>query len=442
MAPRYLQTRLGRSESNQLTIVGLATIETPRATSVTGILSMPDELLLQVFGCGPRTAGDLVTWLTATRDLHLEITADLAVESQNLLQTLIETAVERMTNLESLRLAESCSRYPWYSEPDRDISLAQVFQILKRSTSLKHLSVYGVRSMGDAPLRSVVSFKEHFSSITSLAMTNFQDSLGNLSQFLLMPAKLERFYLHRCQLHRPESIDWALSPIVEALDPHRSSLRTLVLFDIEAVAPVSHASIVGGPPLPFAPLNLTKFDKLNELILSSSDIFVDIASGGGHQENYLAPSLRRFVLRITGGFGQEGQDWLRGLVAAAKATKSPLQEIQVELVPHYAHIWGSHGWGTRDSHPETGYPWDFLEEVKRDAQEHGILVSYPDPPARVTEERPFRYEYPRGIRPHPLVPGSVGKPAAQKRWSWYRWGWVNYPSEHVVMGQRFGIVDL
>ena len=221
--------------------------------------------------------------------------------------------------------------------------------------------------------------KEGTALFNSLVVYDWDETPQDLSLLLKWPARLEQFsYLFQREMGWGAlwsanlllfgwSLDTpSLSSICRALEPHRTSLRSLTI----------------GPPGKYdlEEFELTRFDKLEELSLART------ATGGDDEAHrvakFLAPNLETFrwtfaescaVTTLSDWF--YSRRWLRAFIQAARSGGCPLRLIEIEYSP--LAVFGDR----KRREPQTfEYPWDELARIRSELQPAGIHLLY-DPPS-------------------------------------------------------------
>ncbi|KKO98966.1 hypothetical protein THAR02_08930 [Trichoderma harzianum] len=185
----------------------------------------------------------------------------------------------------------------------------------------------------------------------------FEDSSDILHRLVAWPAKLEHFSFTECG--EEDSRPWSLSTIASVIFPHKTTLRSLTIGEVQEPGLVN--------------FDLTDFESLEHLSLSAWATGFD----AGYETNLLAPRLTKFRWSFTTprerviDFDDEQENWLRRFAAAAVARKLPLREIFIQF-----YIQPSCG---QCLSVNEIYAWDRMKHIARDIQAGGISLSWADP---------------------------------------------------------------
>ncbi|KAH8896512.1 hypothetical protein GQ53DRAFT_743655 [Thozetella sp. PMI_491] len=235
--------------------------------------------------------------------------------------------------------------------------LPPVFRTFGRLEHLKHLTLHGISPVHDASLWD--SLQEGSSSVTSLTISDFEDSPLSLRRFVTWPAKLTRFSF--TGLYSNRFHPWNLSTLGSILSPHKAVLEYIVIGGLR------ERSLAG--------FDLSDFESLEYLGLSYW-----ATGSAGFEAGLLAPRLTKFRWSFTiedqhteglTHFGEAEQLWLKRLTAAAISQESPLEEIYIQYAPF--------DYSRRPEDLPQVYPWDRMEEVARDIRDKGIHLSWSSP---------------------------------------------------------------
>ncbi|KAK4222638.1 hypothetical protein QBC38DRAFT_448093 [Podospora fimiseda] len=244
MATRYLQTRLGRSESDQLTIISPATTESAVATCPAGIYSLPDELLLQILEYCQSHDTTLRPVLLTCREFNrvgtplIYKTVLVGARMFCRRDAFVDTAADKLVNLEKLKVNE-LHLFTWVDEtkvylppeiqtwcngargtfPDPylegGITLADLCGILNKAKNLREVYLHRVaRTPPGKRLNEIVTLKLFLPS----HVPYFLGFIAGLEKLTLILAKEWFQYSHT-----------SLRDMLPALRLHKSSLRFLTL---------------------------------------------------------------------------------------------------------------------------------------------------------------------------------------------------------------------
>ncbi|KAK3347290.1 hypothetical protein B0T25DRAFT_298401 [Lasiosphaeria hispida] len=304
--------------------------------------------------------GDFAKWLVGTRRLLVDGGFNLrAWDRDNLSRpavydvegtwNLIRVAVRSMVALSELSLIAAGYGL---------LSLETIVETLRDATHLRVLSLTGVSLTGI--FRACTAFEPRSSPITTLNLSDFQDTPENLKRLLLLPANLENFSFSF--LYSNMTGPWNLSVLGSAISPHKSTLRTLLIGSLRARS--------------LENFDLAGFTALEELSIS----YWATGCEAGHEAKLLAPRLRE----LTWSFHVEDQQsesyydfqepqesWLRRLAAAAIEQKVPLRKIHINFKPSDDRVRG-------EVRPKE-WPWDCMDRVASEVRDLGIFLSYEEP---------------------------------------------------------------
>ncbi|KAL6699841.1 hypothetical protein J3F84DRAFT_345146 [Trichoderma pleuroticola] len=253
-----------------------------------------------------------------------------------------KTAVQHMPMLEEVYFS-------------RGFDLMQIHGILVDLSHLRVLDLSKICILNDRLPWD--AFKKGTSPITSLAISGFEDSSDILHRLVAWPAKLEHFSFVECG--GEDSRPWSLSTIASVISPHKTTLRSLTIGEVQERGLVN--------------FDLTDFESLEHLSLSAWAT----GFGAGYETNLLAPRLTKFCWSFTTrrlgviDFDEEQENWLRRFAAAAVERKLPLREIYIEFSMQPC---SGQCVSTNDI-----YPWDRMKHIARGIQARGISLSWEDP---------------------------------------------------------------
>ncbi|KAJ4375362.1 hypothetical protein N0V83_002448 [Neocucurbitaria cava] len=204
-------------------------------------------------------------------------------------------------------------------------------------------------------------------SFTSLTIYGYEACALATEALLRWPAALSHLDFDFGRFYRnPHPMTYAM--FTSWLLPHSSTLKTVSISYLDQMYPHANDDI----------FDATLFPYLESLQLSRHAFPLDLHFRSCDSK-ILGPSVRRFTWDFTTNdsnsekwtaFGEQQEQWLAALVAAAAEQKAALREIAIMFCPD--------PW---DLEPEWGYPWDRMVRLRDGvAAEKGIVVSWDEPP--------------------------------------------------------------
>ncbi|KAK4178013.1 hypothetical protein QBC36DRAFT_309577 [Triangularia setosa] len=192
------------------------------------------------------------------------------------------------------------------------------------------------------------------SSITSITLSQFGDTLDNLQRFLLVFKKLDHFTFHYWFHHgtwsrKHQAFD--LTVMHALLSHHKLTLRSIKI------------SYLTGA---LGSFDVTGFPLLEELSLSRWNTMVHWLSADPSNRDNVQCS------ESVANFDQADEDWLQGLTFAAIAPEIPLQSIRVDVNP-------DSGFFSPELNDVAAYPYGRINRVAAEVRSAGIIIEYPMP---------------------------------------------------------------
>ncbi|SPO00312.1 uncharacterized protein DNG_03157 [Cephalotrichum gorgonifer] len=239
-----------------------------------------------------------------------------------------------------------------------DVGLPSLKHICQALSPLQYLQYFSCWVESGSLVQSDIL---HSSSITTLDLQSFTGSAKDLQVLLTWPKYLKSLKLSLSIYQNPPPLI-GLSTVSSGLSLYKNTLRSL---DIGGLLVQGHEGF-----------DLTEFDNLESLTLSSCSMGIDCGNG----ENLLAPRLLRFNwkfprrARVDGyvyEFTRLHENWLRRFACAATRTGSSLNRIHIGI-SGIEYSWGVGNW------PEV-YPWDCIDRVASEVKGAGIEILYHKP---------------------------------------------------------------
>ncbi|KAH8900631.1 hypothetical protein GQ53DRAFT_835591 [Thozetella sp. PMI_491] len=246
---------------------------------------------------------------------------------------------------------------------------------------LRSLCLSGISAQSHLDALAILPKLAGTGTVTELRLTSFLHTPDFLKSLLRWPARLEKLafeyeYAGRYGRFRPSMDEtWGMSVLVDAISTHRKSLRCL--------------SVANLPRQGIEYADLSTFTSLEFLSLSSG------VTGQNYSEHLLAhlaaPGLKTFRWDLTNPYGQQSlydfgereENWLRMLVQVLTARQVPLRHLRLEFNPNTKICYTV-------MYERYFYPWDRLDDIARDVEPHGIVVSC-NPPTITKRELWFNY---------------------------------------------------
>ncbi|KAF2814852.1 uncharacterized protein BDZ99DRAFT_549055 [Mytilinidion resinicola] len=256
------------------------------------------------------------------------------------------------------------------------IFMERLFKPDNRFPALRRLHIVGCLAFSSSNIHDAVWLKDRIPPIMDLNIHDFRGSSQDFAAFLSWLEALENLTFH------PDKDAWSLSLFQGFLEPHRSTLKSLYIGDQGNVD---------------NRLDLTGYPKLEILSLPA---LAHRETLGDHALLLAAPKLRSFTwhfgieqdLNSLDSFQKSEADALRTFVKTVLACGCPLKLVYIWFLANaqFSTPIAREGAEATELALSMRYPWDWMDELRDEFEEWGVLLSYDPPfdePRSVTREQ-------------------------------------------------------